>query len=436
MVTALSSGGARGVSLLTMVISVPLTVNYLGPERFALWATISSTLGLLVFADLGIGNGLLSAISRCDGAEDQEAAISYVSTGFFVLLAVAVVIAGVFSALYPFVPWQRILNLSSPLAIREAGPAAAVLIFCFLAQLPLGVGQRVQHGYQAGFINYSWDAAGNLLGFVGLLSVVHFRAGLVYLVLAVAGAPVLTGILNNATVFAFQRPWLRPRSDRISRAAASKILHLGFLFIVIQMSAAMGYQTDNLIIAQVLGAAKVTEYAVPLKLFAIGPSILSMLIAPLWPAYSEALARGDVQWVRETLGRSMLVVLAVSVPANLVLVIMGPQILRLWVGPQVVAPALLLVGLGSWALLNSLCGTLAMFLNGVGFVRMQAICSALMAVSNVTLSIYLTHRIGISGVIYGTIVSQIIFVLIPYSFYLPKLLGPSLFPYNAEANAR
>jgi O-antigen/teichoic acid export membrane protein len=436
MVTALSSGGARGVSFLTMVISLPLTVHYLGAERFALWATISSTLGLLVFADLGIGNGLMSAISRCDGAEDREAAISYVSTGFFVLLAAAVVTAGVFSALYPFVPWQRILNLSSPLAIREAGPAAAVLIFCFLAQLPLGVGQRVQHGYQAGFINYGWDAAGNLLGFVGLLSVVHFRAGLVYLVLAVAGAPVLTGILNNATVFAFQRPWLRPRSDRISRAAASKILHLGFLFIVIQMSAAMGYQTDNLIIAQVLGAAKVTEYAVPLKLFAIGPSILSMLIAPLWPAYSEALARGDVQWVRETLGRSMLVVLAVSLPANLVLVIMGPQILRLWVGPQVVAPALLLVGLGSWALLTSLCGTLAMFLNGVGFVRMQAICSALMAVSNVTLSIYLTHRIGISGVIYGTIVSQIIFMLIPYSFYLPKLLGPSLFPYNAEANAR
>jgi O-antigen/teichoic acid export membrane protein len=435
MATALSAGGARGVSFLTMVISVPLTVNYLGAERFALWVTISSTLGLLVFADLGIGNGLLSAISHSDGAEDRETAISYVSTGFFVLLAVAVVTAGAFSALYPFVPWQRILNLSSPLAIREAGPAAAVLIFCFLAQLPLGVGQRVQHGYQAGFVNYSWDAAGNLLGFVGLLAVVHFRAGLVYLVLAVAGAPVLTGILNNATVFAFQRPWLRPRSDRISRRAASKILHLGFLFIVIQMSAAMGYQTDNLIIAQVLGAAKVTEYAIPVKLFAIAPSILSMLIAPLWPAYSEALARGDVQWVRNTLVRSMLMVLAVSLPVNTVLVIMGPQILRLWIGPQVVPSALLLLGLGGWALLNSLSGALAVFLNGVGFIRIQAICSALMAVSNVTLSIYLTHHIGISGVIYGTIVSQIIFMLIPYSFYLPKLLGPSLFPNNAEANA-
>jgi O-antigen/teichoic acid export membrane protein len=430
MMTAVSSGGARGISFLTMLISVPLTVNYLGAERFALWATISSTLALLVFADLGIGNGLLSVISGSAGAEDREAAISYVSTGFFVLLAIAVVATGAFSALYPFVPWQRILNLSSPQAIREAGPATAVLIFCFLAQLPLGVGQRVQHGYQAGFINYSWDAAGNLLGFVGLLLVVHFRAGLVYLVLAVAGAPVLTGILNNATVFAFQRPWLLPRFDRISRAAASRIFNLGFLFIVIQMSAAMGYQTDNLIIAQVLGAAKVTEYAVPLKLFAIAPSIVSMLIAPLWPAYSEALARGDVQWVRETLSRSMLVVVAVSVPANLVLVIMGPQILRLWVGPQVVPSALLLVGLGIWALLNSLSGTLAMFLNGVGFIRIQAICSALMAISNVTLSIYLTHHIGISGVIYGTIVSQLVFMLIPYSFYLPKLLGTSPFSWQ------
>jgi len=76
-----------------------------------------------------------------------------------------------------------------------------------------------------------------------------------------------------------------------------------------------------------------------------------MLIAPLWPAYSEALARRDVPWVRRTLGHSVLVVIAVSLPANVLLALLGTSILRFLVGPQVVPSTLLLVGLGSWGLL-------------------------------------------------------------------------------------
>jgi O-antigen/teichoic acid export membrane protein len=93
LLTAASSGASRGVSLLTMLISVPRTVRYRGTERVALWATITSSLALLVFADFGIGNGLVNAISQSDGAEDREAAISYVSTSFFLLLGIAVITA-------------------------------------------------------------------------------------------------------------------------------------------------------------------------------------------------------------------------------------------------------------------------------------------------------------------------------------------------------
>jgi hypothetical protein len=64
-----------------------------------------------------------------------------------------------------------------------------------------------------------------------------------------------------------------------------------------------------------------------------------------------------------------------------------------------------------------------MFCNGVGFIRVQAICSAFMAVSNVLLSIYLTRRIGISGVVFGSILSQVIFVMIPYFAYVPRILA-------------
>jgi O-antigen/teichoic acid export membrane protein len=108
---------------------------------------------------------------------------------------------------------------------------------------------------------------------------------------------------------------------------------------------------------------------------------------------------------------------------NSLLVIAVRPALRLWIGPQIVPSNILLLGMASWAVLSSVTGTMAMFLNGIGLIRIQATCSVLMSISNVIISIYLTRHIGVAGVIYGTILSQVAFILIPYSCYLPRLLA-------------
>jgi hypothetical protein len=53
VLTAGSSFINKGVTAVTGLISVPLTVHYLGAERYGLWMTISSTIAFLTFADLG-----------------------------------------------------------------------------------------------------------------------------------------------------------------------------------------------------------------------------------------------------------------------------------------------------------------------------------------------------------------------------------------------
>src|SRR5262245_34846746 len=98
---------AKGVGLLTMLISVPLTVHYLGAERFGLGMTVSSLIALLGFADFGMGNGLLNAISEAHGKNDTASAQKYVSSGFFMLAGMGVLTAAVFGMVYPFVPWPR-----------------------------------------------------------------------------------------------------------------------------------------------------------------------------------------------------------------------------------------------------------------------------------------------------------------------------------------
>ncbi len=228
--TAISSAGAKVVAVVTMLIAVPLTLHYLGSERYGMWMTINSIVAMMGFANLGMGLGVMNAVSEAHGQEDRQAAVRYVSSGFFMLSGVALIILIGFAVAYPMIPWQRVFNVTSPQAIREAGPAMGIFIACFAANLPLGMVQQVQLGYQEGFINSLWESAGKVLGLVGLLLVIYLQAGLVWLVVAVAGAPVLAWLFNSMFLYSYSRPWLCPRLQNYHRASARKVLHTGLFF--------------------------------------------------------------------------------------------------------------------------------------------------------------------------------------------------------------
>lgn len=421
--TAVSTAGAKVITVITLLISIPLTIHYLGTERYGMWMTISSIVAMMGFADLGIGLGLMNAISEAHGQEDRRAAARYVSSGFFMLTGVALLILGGLAIAYPFIPWPRIFNVKSQLAIQEAGPAMAVFLACFAANLPLGVVQRVQLGYQEGFVNSLWESAGKVLGLLGLLLVIYLKAGLVWLVLAMAGAPVVAWLLNSLILYCFRRPWLRPQWNLATFSCAKRIFRIGILFFLLQITVALAFSSDNLIAAQVLGPEAVAQYSIPSRIFSMALLISTLLAGPLWPAYGEALARGDIPWVVRTLLRSLiLTVLIVGIP-SIFLVILGPQIIRLWVGPEITPSFFLLLGLGIWAIMSALGHAVAMFFNGLNILRLQVICGLIMAISGLLAKVWLAKLIGLPGIIWGTIIAFFFCCLLPYGFYVPRLLS-------------
>ncbi len=416
--TALASGAAKAIGLLAMLVSVPLTVSYLGEERYGLWMTVSSTVALLGFADLGIGNGLMNAVSEANGLGDRAAALRSVSSAVFVLLAAAALLAAAFALAYPHIPWPRLFNVRTALAAREAGPAMAVFAACFAAGIPLGVVERVQLGYQEGFANGLWRCAGSLLGLLLLLLAIRAEAGLPWLVAALAGPPPLAALANAATLFGRRRPWLRPSARHVSRAEAGRLLRLGFLFFVLQLAMVAALSSDNIVAAQLLGPEAVTRYSVPGRLFGVVPLVLGMLLYPLWPAYAEAVARGDRAWARRTLGRSLLVCLGLAGPACLLLLACGRRLVSLWVAPELAPSPGLLAGFAAWTLLSSVGGAMGMFLNGTGVVRLQVICASLFAAVSLAAKVVLVPLLGLPGIVWGTAAAYALCASAPEAFYL------------------
>ncbi|MBC6961618.1 hypothetical protein FBR02_10665 [Anaerolineae bacterium CFX9] len=413
---------ARGAGMLITLITVPLTLNYLGGQRFAVWVILSSIASLLAFADLGIGNGLINLIAKTDAENDRSAAQKYISSAFFTLGFLSVLMGIGFVVVYPFVSWSQLYNVTDSLAASEAGPATAVFIFCFLVNLPLGIVQKVWMGHQELHIDNVWVILGKVLSVFTLLLAIALQSSLSGLVIALTGVPVLTTVLSGVYLFVFKRPWLKPTVNGYERELAQKLIRIGFLYFVLQVAGTLASSVDTFVIARVISADAVTAYSIPAQLFRIVNAFVGVMMLSLWPAFSDAFARKDTDWIETTFRRTFVLLFFGNLIVASAIVIFGNSFINLWLGYEFAVSSHLLVALSIWSVVMNLCVLCSVLFNAANVIGFQIACAVTMAISNVLFSIFLTSQIGISGVVFGSILSYLVFVVVPYSFYLPRML--------------
>src|SRR6202043_3096136 len=138
---------------------------------------ITSVTAFLAFSDLGVGNAIINRMSAAFATGERDRATQEVSNASAVLPVAGVVIIGIAALLLPILPWERIYNVNG-LAASEAGPATFALLACFALLLPLGLVQRVQLGFQEGFIANLWLIGGSVLGLVLVIVCIELELGL------------------------------------------------------------------------------------------------------------------------------------------------------------------------------------------------------------------------------------------------------------------
>ena len=111
--------------------------------------------------------------------------------------------------------------------------------------------------------------------------------------------------------------------------------------------------------------------------------------------------------MRATLLRSLVAAIGITAVLSLILIIFGTRLITLWIGPVVEAPFMLLVGLGLWRVIEAGGNAVAMFLNGASVVQFQLILAASLAILAIVLKVILVTHLGISGVVWATILAYL-----------------------------
>ncbi len=428
--TAVVSGGAaRVLSSLLTLISLPLAVRYLGAERYGVWATVLSVAVWVNLLDLGIANSLTNLISQAYARQDRTEAARAFSNALAVTLGAVGLAACIFGFLWSRVNWIALFN-ASPSLQSEVRSTVLIAMGLTLASLPLNLAGKLFAGYQE-LHTYNKTMAVRTVGsVVGLIAGIWIHASMPTLFLLSFGSITLVSTATLLWLLLWHKPWLRPRLGFVSLHQTLALLKTGWSFLVIHAAALVVFSTDNIIVSHYLGAAAVTPYSVTWRVVGLGSALQVLVFPALWPAYAEAHARGEVEWIRRTYAIAMRTTIALNVAWAVFLVAFGRFGIRLWAGHAAVPPRSLLLAMAFWSVIAGFMTAQSCFLGALNRTRVQAVASALAAVVNVVLSIVLVVRIGSLGVILGTIISYLVVLVVPQSLAVMHAIR------NLERNSR
>jgi O-antigen/teichoic acid export membrane protein len=433
MTGAASALVARLLNVGVSIAVVPLTVRYLGTDRYGVWVTISTTIALLNFIDFGLEDSLTNALGRAYGRDDHVMARRYISSAFFTLCAITLLLVAVGWVFVPRLAAFVFAQEQTSELRTEIVPAIAIAYGFFALRFPFLISNRVLSAYGENAIANLWSIAGSVANFTAVLLVIFFHGGLPWLVLGSTGLGFVITVASAIWLFALRRPWLRPRLGEIDGTMLKELFSTGWKFFLISAVWWINTETDTIIISRYLGASWVTPFNITFQLFTVTMAIQTLVMPSLWPAYTEAYARHDFVWIRRAFRSNARLSLLSTSTVVIIFIACGQQIIRAWAGPAAVPPFSLLVWMGLWNVLLAQLYAFGCLLNALGRLGVRLVCSPITALLNIALSVLLVRHFGISGVTAATVVAFLVADYLPVRRQIHALFNEFR---RGEKNAR
>ena len=397
-ITASSSFVTKALNVLISFLSVPLTVHYLGSERYGVWLTISSLLTWMSMTDFGLaGNALVNVLAEASGREDREGAQHYAASAFWALTGVGVVTGIVATATFRLIPWRQVFQVSAATSTHELQLTCALTLGFLVLNFPLSMQQSIYSAYQDGFLANIWGIAGNSLALLALVVVSQSHGGLPQLVLALSGTRAAVALANY--YFLFRRyHWLKPSLFAVRWACIKRLFSLGGKYLVTQLASLGIYQSQPMIITQMMGPKYVVVFVVAYKIIALPMDLVFMATAPFISAFGEAKARDDWKWIRGAYKNATTASLAFGLPLLAIMSFFAKPIIRVWAGAAATPSTTLILGLAAYTVLGIALMAAGQLLIGLEHVNALALSLTLCSLGIIGSSILVAPRWGLTGI--------------------------------------
>lgn len=388
------------IGLATSLLIVPITIDYLNNEVYGIWMTLTSILYWIGAFDIGLGNGMRNYLAETISQKNYEVGKSYITTTFTFLAIIALIVAAISIIPLWVLNYNHTFNTYSISnnGLRDAAIVAVMFTLVNFVIKNIGV---IFIALQKYAVNDLLSIGGNILSLAIIYILTKTTEGkLLFVVLAYTASSCLIYLLAIIPLFK-RHPELRPAFRYFNKKLGKKLIGKGTGFFLIEISSCIViFGAANIFITQFCGPSAVTTYNIAYKFFNLLVIAYTIILSPMWNAYTDAYVKGDMKWIEQTFNRA-LKLWGLSVLGGCIM-LFGCQIFyHLWVGDKVEVPFSVSLCTLVYVCFFNLNNCVTYLINGLNKIRIQIITSLVFTALYILAVLALGERLGIEGVVYS-----------------------------------
>lgn len=401
----------KGWSILIQLILVPLTMGYLSPEVYGIWLTVSSIMLWLNFFDIGFTLGLKNKLNEALAVGDIKKGRILVSTTYTMMLIIFIPIAILLEIIVPYINWSSFLNIADTYN-HQLIDVMRILIICFCLQMIFNTITAVLAAYQRTALSNLFPVIGNTISVIIIFILTKtVPPSLVNLAQAISYLPVIVLFVSSIILFRGSLKDISPSLHLFKKEFIPHLFSLGFKFFIIQIQFVVLYQATNVLISNISSPEEVTAYNIAYKYLSVGAMIFTIILGPLWPAYTDAYAKKDFVWMKNIYTK-MKRLYAILVFGIMIMIAISPYVYGIWIHSTSIVPWAMTISVGIYVLIHSWDSLQITLINGIGAVKLQTYVTLIGLILHIPLSLLIGKFIGGIGVICSMTIINFIYSVI------------------------
>jgi O-antigen/teichoic acid export membrane protein len=374
-------------SILLSFAIVPMTLKLINSNTYGIWLTLSSIVGWFAIFDVGIANGLKNNLTKCISENNYDKGRYLISTTYLLMLITIFITGIIFIVLNYVIDWQIVLN-TTQFSEKYLKSTILAVALCFLIKFFLDIINVINAAFQIVAINSLLMFISNLSIAISLWCLIILKLNDFFVFsLIISIIPLLISLLASIYLFRSKYRLLMPSLRKIDFSQSREILTLGLNFFILQIVVLVIFQSDNIIIAQFFSTAEVAKFNVTFKYYSTVSVIFSTLVSPYWTAFTDAYHLKDFSWISKTINKLVNICLFGGV-ISILLILFSDLVFKYWIGKHFSVSTKLSLSICLYIFVMNLSSIFAIFLNGIGKIRVQIIISPIVGFLNIALSLF------------------------------------------------
>jgi len=384
--------------MLVNFIAVPITINYLGVEKYGLWSIILSVISWMNISDFGIGNGLRNRIAEGMANKKFNKVKEYISSAYYSLSIISIIILVLSSLIISIL--SNVYKFNSELKI-----SLYIMVIGFSINFILGISRYVAYGNQKSSLVGFTQLIASILSVLGIIAIRNNFIGNIILLSFVYNVSLIASNLYLTFVVFSNHKVILPSYKLASRDSIKDISNLGIKFFIIQLCGIVLFSTDNLIISTFINLESVTTYNIISKVFNSISTLFSIVLIAVWSGVTHAYAENEIQWIRSAILKLQKMLLGLVLIVGVIGLFFN-RIVDMWIQQHILFSYELIVIFSLYTVLLGWNGIYVNVINGIGNINLQLITSIIGAIINIPLSIFLAVQMnmGMVGVKLATLI--------------------------------